>query len=246
MLTRRRPSLDHDKPTRQDFEELQSAVRKPRSGGKIRVAVMPIIENGGGVVDDSKISVGEGGYSFDNLAPFADGKIAETKPAYFYGTHPDQVDRWIRADRSKQIIPSLQNDRPILPNFFLEVKDDGTSQGILRLRACYNGAIGARAIHALRETTLETGENSYGDAYTITATYVYGRLTLYAHHYTLSKFGHPEYTMTYLGGWMLTESVERFKEGVTAYRNARDWAKDQREELIRKANARCQGQEDSS
>lgn len=34
----------------------------------------------------------------------------------------------------------------------------------------------------------------------------------------------------------MTGSVETFRRGATAYRNARDWAKEQRDEAIRRAN----------
>ena len=44
--------------------------------------------------------------------------------------------------------------------------------------------------------------------------------------------------MDQLNTWGMTGNIETFRQGATAYRNARDWAKEQRDEAIRRANAR--------
>lgn len=44
--------------------------------------------------------------------------------------------------------------------------------------------------------------------------------------------------MTQLGDWALTSSYEQFRQEASAFRNARDWAKSQRDELIAVANSR--------
>ena len=36
----------------------------------------------------------------------------------------------------------------------------------------------------------------------------------------------------------MTDTAETFRQGVTAYRNARDWTKEQRDEAIKQANER--------
>jgi hypothetical protein len=41
-----------------------------------------------------------------------------------------------------------------------------------------------------------------------------------------------EYYMNSLRGWLLTDSADSFRQGAAAYRNARDWAKEQRNRLI--------------
>lgn len=48
----------------------------------------------------------------------------------------------------------------------------------------------------------------------------------------------PEYYVHQLKGWSMTSDFETFRQGATAYRNARDWAKEQRDEAIRRANGR--------
>jgi hypothetical protein len=42
-----------------------------------------------------------------------------------------------------------------------------------------------------------------------------------------------------LGGWTMTHNPETFRQGTTAYRNARDWAKEKRDEFIETANKRA-------
>ena len=37
----------------------------------------------------------------------------------------------------------------------------------------------------------------------------------------------------------MTDTAETFRQGATAYRNARDWAKEQRDEMIKRANDRA-------
>lgn len=45
--------------------------------------------------------------------------------------------------------------------------------------------------------------------------------------------------MTQINGWMLTGNVDTFRQGATAFRNARDWAKEQRDQFVVAANARA-------
>ncbi|KAK1141289.1 hypothetical protein N8T08_009192 [Aspergillus melleus] len=53
---------------------------------------------------------------------------------------------------SDQIIPTRRGDRdrPITPNFFVEVNDKDGSPAVLSLQALYDGALGARAMHSLQ------------------------------------------------------------------------------------------------
>jgi hypothetical protein len=48
------------------------------------------------------------------------------------------------------IIPTSNTRRPVAPNFFLEAKDPEGGAGVAKWQAGYGGAIGARAMHALR------------------------------------------------------------------------------------------------
>ena len=53
-----------------------------------------------------------------------------------------------------------------------------------------------------------------------------------------SPGGRPEYCMSQLRSFAMTDTAETFRQGVTAYRNARDWTKEQRDEAIKQANER--------
>lgn len=65
-------------------------------------------------------------------------------------------------------------------------------------------------------------------------------MQLYVHHTTVAPEGQPEYHMTQLGSFIMTNSRESFIEGATALRNARDLASKHRDTFIRHANSKCQ------
>ncbi|RJE18109.1 hypothetical protein PHISCL_09552 [Aspergillus sclerotialis] len=140
---------------------------------------------------------------------------------------------------SNQIIPSTQDDLPMAPNFFLEAKCPDGNAAVADRQACYDGALGARAIHALQ--SYQQKRPIYdNNAYTIISTYTSRTLTLYTTRLTKPKGPdcRPEYIMTQLGGWMMTNNAETFRQGASAYRNARDRAKEKSDEFIRLANRR--------
>ncbi|EQL29102.1 hypothetical protein BDFG_08228 [Blastomyces dermatitidis ATCC 26199] len=201
----------------------------------VTTSVIPIIE---GDVDDPKCT-GEG-YLLGNLAPLTDGTLAQAKPDHFYGARPEQLNRRIRNELCNYIIPSTQDDLPMIPNFFLEAKGPDESLAVATRQACYDGALGARGMHTLQsyQQDRSTYDNS---AYTLTSTYHGGQLKLYTTHLTEPEGpGHrPEYIMTQLNTWGMTGNLETFRQGACAYRNARDWAKEKRDGFIRLANERC-------
>lgn len=49
----------------------------------------------------------------------------------------------------------------------------------------------------------------------------------------------PEYRVTQIDGWHMTGSIDTFRRGATAFRNARDSAKRHRDSFIQAANARA-------
>ena len=63
-----------------------------------------------------------------------------------------------------------------------------------------------------------------GNAYAFTSTYLDGPLKRYSTHPTAPTVsgGQAEYHMTPMRSFAITDTAERFREGVTAYRNARD------------------------
>jgi hypothetical protein len=105
--------------------------------------------------------------------------------------------------------------------------------------ACYDGTLGARSMHALQSHGEDrvTYDNK---AYTITSIFNGGQLKMFTSHpYQRSASGTgTEYCMHQLDCWAMTGNAQSFRKGVTAYRNARDWAQEQMDALIEQANIR--------
>lgn len=106
----------------------------------------PVIE---GPIKDSKCVTG--GTPFTNLDHLIDNSMfTPDSPDRCYGARHEQINRQIRIDLSNQIIPSIEDDVPITPNFFLAVKNTDESLIVAEQQACYYGSLGARGIHSLQ------------------------------------------------------------------------------------------------
>lgn len=233
-LTRERRSLSPTAFSMDDFRKFkQTDTRVPKEVDVI-ASVIPVIDGDGG----SPGCLGRD-YLFNNLAPLTDGSLVIPKPDHFYGARPEQLDLKVRDELSTSIIPSKQDDLPIVPNFFLEAKGPDGIPIVGTRQACYDGAVGARGIQALQSYKLDKPVYD-NKSYTITATYQTGTLKLYATHITPPKDsdGRPEYIMSSLGSYSMTNNMRTFREGASAYRNLRDWAKEQRDSFIDAANER--------
>jgi hypothetical protein len=217
-----------------DFLKLKRADVRASKEKDVITSVIPIID--GEIHDDPKCIGGD--WPFSNLAPLTDGSIPAAKPDHHFGARPEDVNIEIRNELNQLIIPSTQTTLPICQNFLLEVKGpDGTAAVVTR-QACYDGALAARAMQALRCYRQEPSYDN--NAYAFTSTYIASRIDLYATYVAESKRldGRPEYIMTLIDSFSLKGNVNAFRQGVTAYRNARDWAKEKRDELIEAANER--------
>ncbi|KAK1149505.1 hypothetical protein N8T08_005054 [Aspergillus melleus] len=232
MLAQDRPSSPQ--VTKEEFQEFVRGWRNISSGkgsNDLRKYFTQVLELGGS--EDSKCEVG---FVFKDLAPMADS-TGDVNPYRVAGAQPESLDTGIRGKLSKHIHPSNKHEL-IAPNFFLEVKAaDGTSEMTLKGRVCYEGAIGARAMQTLRTYEQEKEQPVFDhNAYTISVTLHDGVLNLYTHHVT---DGEPRrYTTIRVAEYPMRFGQEHFQKGITAYRNARDWAKKQRDELIVAANSR--------
>jgi hypothetical protein len=83
------------------------------------------------------------------------------------------------------------------------------------------------------------------NASTITSIYHDGTLKMYTSHVVPPPGAGdlPEYHMHQLKGWSLTGDLETFRQGAGAYRNARDWAEQRRDEAITRANEKVKSVE---
>jgi hypothetical protein len=235
-LAQPRPSLSPSQFSDGDFRKFRRADAHAAKEKQVSESVIPIIE--GNIGDARCIS---GGVSFRNLDHLTDGTLVAGNPDRYYGARPEQLDRRVRNELSGHIIPSTQHDLPVAPNFFLAAKGPDGSLAVAGRQATYDGALGARGMHSLQLYGQE--KPVYNTAHTITSIYHGGQLKMYTSHpgQPDSPERRPEYYTTQLRSFAMTDTVETFRRGATAYRNARDWAKKQRDEAIRGANERVNG-----
>lgn len=189
----------------------------------------------------------EQGVLFNNFAPIGKRLLAQAKPDYYEGSSPSEIKQGIRDNLSEFIIPSTTKQRPMLPNLFFEAKGPTGIPTVAKLQACHDGALGARAIHQLRSYGKDPEAMYDGNAYTVTATYNEGALAIYAHHPTSSSGYRTQeteaeittaYHMNRLGTWLLDDDIDGYRKGITAFRNLRVWAEEQRDQFIAEANCK--------
>ncbi|KAK2590889.1 hypothetical protein QQS21_011426 [Conoideocrella luteorostrata] len=176
---------------------------------------------------------------FTELAPIVDEDTVKPKPDFFDGARLHELDKALRDDKHMRttVIPTKHMRVPVAPNFYLEVKGPEGNLAVAQRQACYDGANGARAMHALQNYGADEAVYD-GNAHTFSTTYHAGTLEMYAHHMTAPTVQgeRPQYHMTQIDGWHMTGNIDTFRRGATAFRNARDLAQRQRETFIRAAN----------
>ncbi|KAH7149073.1 hypothetical protein B0J13DRAFT_674301 [Dactylonectria estremocensis] len=229
-LEKPRPSLNE--LSFEEYHELVDTITNISNERNVMNSVLTLLE---GEARDNKFTAG--GVQFRNLNHLTDGSLVAGSPDQYHGARPEQLHRTIRQNLDNSIIPSTHKNLPIAPNFFLEAKGPGGTLAVAILQACYNGALGARGIHNLRSYGSCAPTTYDNRAYTITATYVAETLTIYATH-PIRVGERTELIMTRLCAFALTGGLRTFREAATAYRNAIDWAAQQRDIVIRQANER--------
>ena len=233
VLTRRRPSLSPSQFTDEAFKRFRKTIRDVRDEEDVKEEIFPII-----LGDQRRDYPSARKLRFININDMTPDVFKKPEPDRCWGAVPEEIDLQVRQDLDHQILPSVKSGYPAAPNFFLEMKGPKGTEHVVTLQACYAGAIGARAMHALQ---------GYGKAkptydnktYTYTFTYINGTLEMYTHHSTepSTSAKPPEYRMTPAGGWYLKGSRKTFLKGVSAFRNARDYAREQQDMLIAQVNA---------
>ncbi|PYH86994.1 hypothetical protein BO82DRAFT_324311 [Aspergillus uvarum CBS 121591] len=249
-LRNSRPSMAlSENSLEREYENFTTVNDKTSDEQLVVKKILPFLEG------SQQYSFEDGGnHSFTNLTPLTDGTLANATPDFYHGARPNQLDNDIREDLSNTIIPTRRTNRPIAPNFFLETKGHDGSSAVLKRQACYDAALGARAMHALQQYGHGQSSNkpNYYDnnAYTIAATFKDGLLGLYVTHPTRSTDNNDpdtNYVMTQAGQWALHGDPDTYQRGITAYRNAQDLAREFRDDLIRQANEQyAAGQDNAS
>ena len=235
MLEERRRSTSPSVFSEEDYERFTIADDRVNSENKALQKVIPRIQ---GTIRD-ELCVDGPDIRLANLANLLNGKDHKAKPDIWYGARPEQIDPRIRDNEElgTYIVPTTSGSRPCAPNFFVEAKGPRGSDLVLSDQACFDGALGARGIHKLQ--TYEQQVPTYDHkAYTISTTYHEGHLKMYAHH--LDQPNGPGtdvvYYMKRLKCWSLIGDRRNLLEGMTAFRNAEEWTKAQRDAAIEHAN----------
>ena len=177
-------------------------------------------------------------HSFNRLEPLAE-HLPRPQPDTYDGARPEQIDRRVRQDLGRHIVPCNDSSRPAAPNFFIEGKSRSARPDVAKLQASHGGAVGARAMHSLENYGRHEAEYD-GNIKSYSSTYhpATSTLKLYGHHTTAPQApGNPlQYHMTQIGGYDMTHNAERFREGATAFRSLRDTAESTRESAVEEAN----------
>lgn len=231
-LGQRRRSLSPSRFSSEDFLKFELAEVRAVKEAQVTASVIPMIEGDIGVSNHVA-----GQIPFTNLEHLTDGSLVSGNPDRYYGARPEQLPRQVRAELSGSIVPSTQEDLPILPNFLLAAKGPDGSSAVASRQACYDGALGARGYHRLQSHT--AGKPMFDNkAHVITSTYHAGQLKMYTSHpvQPANPTAQPEYVTTQISCYALTSDTITYRAGAAAYRNGVEWAQRQRDEAIRQSN----------
>jgi hypothetical protein len=241
-LTQARESLSPSRFPETDFRAFVRADARAFNEDAVKDSALPAMLRAMKASDGAQKNI-----LFTNIEPIADG-IAQAKPDYYYGAKTMHIHPDVRTSLNKTIIPSSHTHLPAAPNFFIEAKGPDSSLAEGQRQACYDGAIGVRAMHNLQTYGQKTPVYD-NKARTISIIYHGGTLKMYAHS-AAQPSGHgtePEYYMHQLGGWTMTDNSDQktFLRGATAFKNALDITKKYRDAAIASANetARQKAQE---
>ncbi|KAM3522944.1 hypothetical protein MY4038_008388 [Beauveria bassiana] len=234
-LAHPRASLSPSQFSVSAFKSFRLANSRVISEGKVMADILPTIRGNSEIPN-------EGNLPFGNLESITNGTTVDAVPDWYNGSYPKDINRTVRQELCKTIIPTSHGHAPAAPNFFVEAKAPRGGADVAKRQACLDGAVGARAMHSLQNYGED--EPVYdGNARTFSSTYHAGTgtLQLYAHHVTGPRAGEepPEYHMTQIDSWGMTGNIDTFRRGAAAFRNARDLGCRQRETLVQAANARA-------
>lgn len=234
-LAKPRPLLSPTQFPREEFRKFEKTNMQALTEATVMSKAFPIIVGTADIPSQENLP-------FGNFKDLTDGSITKAQPDFYDGSRAADLDKRIREELGPYVVPSTNTAAPCVPNFFTEGKGPNGNTAVCKNQALYDGALGARGIHELRSYI--DPETAYdNNAYTITSTYHggSGALKLYTTHRTPSTNPNRDYEfrMTQLRGWDMTDNPDTFRQGAGALRNARDWAKEKREELITAANGKA-------
>ena len=174
--------------------------------------------------------------AFDNMSPLFP-QMSVVKVDKYDGVRYEEIERDVVEKLEKSIIPSKTTSMPAVPNFLGEHKGPDGSMRVKGLQATTYGAFGARAMLMLQNYDNPIPKFD-GKAYTFTTTFHCGYLGIYATYPSAPTMpgGPLQYHQTLVNTYGLHGSIETFQNGAAAYRNAKEWCKEQRDRMVLKAN----------
>lgn len=227
MISQRRPSLSPTTFPEADFRAFKAANRGCLNEPMVMRDSFSIVRGETQIFSADKVT-------FDNLEPLIDDSMSDAQPDSYDGISPRLIPLHIRQELHEYIVPSKHEHGPALPNFLAEVKGPSGSEQVVQRQACYVAALGARGMHKLQEYVARSVRQFDRNAYTISTTYSWGSLKCYTTHLSPSsrRDGSIDYHMYQVGGWDLTGSAQQCREGMSAFRNCREWAQEQRDKWV--------------
>ncbi|MCJ1388075.1 hypothetical protein MMC18_000919 [Xylographa bjoerkii] len=230
-LAERRDSLSPVQFSESDYKNFLTAVDNAHDEGQVMTDVFSVIKG-------PKSYPSTTNRPCNNWVPLISEELVTPQPDFYYGEVHSRRDVDLRRTLDGLIVPSRASEAPFLPNFFVEVKRPGGSAEVARRAAIYDAALGARAMHHLQAYGAEEAYDN--KAYTFTSTYIDGSLEIFAHHMSPPDESRklPSHHTVSFDRWPLNRNINEFRSGVTAFRNARDQAREFRESFIAEANNR--------
>lgn len=236
-LAPRRRSLSPSVFPDAEYERFMQQNDPAENGNSVMKDVFPLITGRSDIPHS-------GGFAFKNLKPLTDVKLQHACPESYDGCRPGELDRSVREQLGGYIVPLSNTSVPCLPTFFTECKGPTEPVPVGERQILYAGTLGARGVHQLK-SFIDPTTALDNNAYVISVLYCSATGSLFFYAVRPIPSQNPqlrlplEYPMTLIKHFHLADSPENFREGVTAYRNAREWAQEKRDELVRAANAKA-------
>lgn len=168
-----------------------------------------------------------GNVSWNNMSSMTDDQTVAPQPDLYYGFRVSDIDKSIRNDIDSLIIPSKTKGAPGAPYMILENKGRHGSLEVVKYQATHGGAATARAQFALKNFGLADpiyDDEVLAEAWTYSCSP--GDLTRYVVRVSKPAAGssQPGYHLTHIKTYHITESIDQFRKGVSAFRHCRSEA----------------------
>lgn len=204
-LRNRRASLSPSRFTEEHFRNFERENDRANSESLVIHNVVPFIA---GSTDQRFYT--EMNRKFTNLEPF-DSTLSAPTPDLYDGILPESIPSLVRDELDKYIIPCTDTSLPAAPNFFAEFKSHSGRPDVAQSQACYDGAVGARAMHKL--LNYSNSEEQYDNkARSFSAIYHPGTSTLavYGSHMTAPETpdGKPRIHMKHIYSFAMNNDLE--------------------------------------